>query len=263
MNSVSLELETTEATIGNRTFPGDSGRRCHLRPWTAVLSQFLFCAIACAGQAVNHAKDAPSCKGPPALEADILRHPSAAAYDALGAFFGVHKELTCAIREFRTAVHLDPEFPEARYDLGLTLFEFGGVKEAVEELEVASRLNPSLAHTHTALALALDKQGEPDAAIQEFERSLRIDPISVAALDGIAKSLIAEKRYLEAINYLKNAPKDESLELDLASAYSAAGDTNAALQTLLSLVEARPGSNPAHLNLGFVYEQQKRYRNAV
>jgi tetratricopeptide (TPR) repeat protein len=196
VSAVSLEGEITEATRNGRLLLDSSCLRW-LCPWVALLSQIVFCSVACTAQVVDRAQDAGGCKGPAALEMETVRHPSAAASDALGAYFGVHKQSTCAIREFRKAVQLDPKFAEARYNLGLALLEFGNVKEAVGELKAAVGLNPSSSQTHTAMALALTRQGQADAAIGEFEQALRIDPRSVPALDGIAKLLIAEKRYTE------------------------------------------------------------------
>ena len=68
-----------------------------------VLSTFVF-----SGYSLNlAAQDGGTCKGPAGLEQAIKAHPSAGAYDALGAYFGQRQKISCAISAFESAVHLD------------------------------------------------------------------------------------------------------------------------------------------------------------
>ena len=69
----------------------------------------------------------------------------------------------------------------------------------------------------------------------EFKIALSKDPKSVPALDGLAKSLIAQKRYSAAIAYLKEGPPDAMLQNDLAIAYSKNGNVSEAVQVLTNL----------------------------
>ena len=49
-----------------------------------------------------------ACKGPAELEKVLVTHPSAGAYDALGAYFGQRQQLSCATAAFEAAVRQDP-----------------------------------------------------------------------------------------------------------------------------------------------------------
>jgi tetratricopeptide (TPR) repeat protein len=228
----------------------------------ALLIQLLACPL-CASQAAKPAQEQVICKGPAELETAIANHPSAAAYDALGVYFGSRKQSGCAFRAFQKAVQTDPQSGEAHYDLGLALLNAGRIKESVVELLSAVEKMPSVTQVHTALAVALDRLNQRDAAIAEFQKALRIDPKSITALSGISKTLISERRYKEAVEVLNDAPANDSLECDLARAYSAAGETDLAMQTMLDAVKRHPVSVQAHLELGLVYRQQDRNRNAV
>ena len=86
------------------------------------------------------------------------------------------------------------------------------------------RLKPDNAVGHIALGEALGELEQDEAAVEEFKRALQAEPRSVPALDGLAKALIAQKRYSAAIAYLKDAPTDPMLQDDLAVAYSSSGD---------------------------------------
>src|SRR5215475_2279637 len=197
-----------------------------------------------------------TCKGPAELEKAIAAQPSAGAYDALGAYFGQRKELSCAIAAFEAAVHLDPNSWEARFNLSLALLEKHEPAKAARELNVAVRLKPEDPLAHIALGEASGELGQNDVAIDEFKLALKSDPKSVPALDGLAKALIVEKRYSAAIAYLKDGPADPVLKDDLAVAYSGNGDTAQAIKLLAELVEQNPSSADRHARLGIAYTQE-------
>src|ERR1700745_3679170 len=89
------------------------------------------------------AQQSPGCKGPSDLEQAIAGHPSAAAYDALGAYFAGHHQLSCAIHTFESAIHLAPNSWEGHYDLGIALFTNRDLTRAARELQTASSLHPN------------------------------------------------------------------------------------------------------------------------
>lgn len=88
------------------------------------------------------AQDVATCKGPAELEQTIKVHPSAGAYDALGAYFGQREKISCAISAFESAVHLDPNSWEAHFNLALALLQSNQPTRAVRELRIATRLQP-------------------------------------------------------------------------------------------------------------------------
>src|SRR5438477_6724124 len=203
------------------------------------------------------------CKGPPELEKVISTQPSAGVYDALGAYFGQRQQLSCAIAAFEAAVHQDPNSWEARFNLSLALLQKREPAKAARELKVAVHIKPADPLGHVALGEALGELDQHDAAIEEFKFALKSDPKSVPALDGLAKALIAQKRYSAAIAYLKDAPADPVLQDDLAVAYSSSGDVAEAVKLLAQLVQQKPSSADRHVRLGLAYTQESQFRLAV
>src|SRR5260370_29189885 len=98
--------------------------------------------------------------------------------------------------------------------------ERGEGESANFEFRGAVELKPELPQSHAALGTSLSHLNETDAAIEEFKAALRIDPQSIPALDGLTKALIEQKRYSAAIAYLRTAPPDDTLQLNLSTAYS-------------------------------------------
>ena len=209
------------------------------------------------------AQQPSSCKGPSDLEQAIAAHPSAAAYDALGAYFASHRQLSCAIHAFESAVHLAPNSWEGHYDLGIALLSSHDLKRAAHELQTASSLQPNSSKILLPLGVTLSELDQQEAAIESFRAVLKQDPQSIQALDGLTKALIAEKRYTAAIAELKNAPPNEVLQLNLAIAYSKNSNIDEAIQILSGIVKEHPEYAQAHTNLGIVYTQQKRFSEAA
>lgn len=209
------------------------------------------------------AQENAACNGPASLEQAIAAHPTAAAYDALGAYFAGHHQLSCAIHAFESAVHIEPNSWEGHYDLGIALLTNRDLKRAAHELKIASDLKPNTPKILLPLGVTLSDLSQQDAAMEAFRAVLAQDPQSIPALDGLTKALIAEKRYTAAIAELKSAPADEVLQLNLAIAYSKNGNIEEALQILSDIVKQHPEYAQAHANLGIVYTQQKRFTEAA
>jgi len=208
------------------------------------------------------AQPTSDCKGSSELESMIATHPSADAYDALGTEFGRKGQFSCAIAAFESSLRLKPGAWQGHYKLALALMSNGDSDRAYREMLAASRLNPDAAQIHLGLGLTLSQLQQPEAAIGEFQRVLKDAPESIPALDGIAKQLIAERKYSAAISSLLNAPPDNGLQLDLAIAYSGNNEPKKANPILSALVKADPANAQAHLNLGINFTQQKLYHEA-
>src|SRR5260370_368310 len=102
----------------------------------------------------------------------------------------------------------------------------------------------------------MPSNGQNEAAVEEFKFALKSDAKSVPALDGLAKALIAQKRYSAAIANLKDAPADPVLQDDLAVAYSSNGDVAEAVKLLAQLVQQNPSSADRHARLGLPYTHE-------
>jgi len=100
------------------------------------------------------AQDVAACKGPAELEQAITLHPSAEAYDALGAYFGQQQKISCAISAFESAVHLDPNSWEAHFNLATSLLEGKDLDAARAEFQTVLRLRPNFPAAQTGLARA-------------------------------------------------------------------------------------------------------------
>ncbi len=83
------------------------------------------------------------------------------------------------LAEFREAVRLRPDEPEAHLSLGHALAELRRHVEAIAEYREAVRLDPAAMTAHLHLAKCLKERGLVDDAIAEFREAIRLEPDSV------------------------------------------------------------------------------------
>jgi tetratricopeptide (TPR) repeat protein len=232
-------------------------RRCQARYICVLLLAALVFPLVVAAQQLS------ACEVPKELKQAINSEPSVAAYDSLGVYFGKRREKACAIAMFRQALLLDQASWESHYDLGLALLDQGDTESALRELQRAGSLHPQDKNVHIASAAAFEKRQQFDEAINEYKIVLALDPGNIGGLEGLAKAMIAEKRYTAAVAYLRDAPPDERLQLILATAHSLQGDRQSAIQLLASILKADPACVEAARDLGVAFSAEDRYHEAA
>jgi protein O-mannosyl-transferase len=77
---------------------------------------------------------------------------------------------------FRHTLHVTADNSFINYNLGVALAENGDLDAAIREYREAVRISPNFTEAHTNLGIALAKKGNLDAAIREFGEALRISP---------------------------------------------------------------------------------------
>jgi tetratricopeptide (TPR) repeat protein len=85
-----------------------------------------------------------------------------------------HENSSDAIANLRKAVSLNPNFPEARFELGKALVQAGQTSEAIQQLNKSLELNPELAQSHYQLARIykkLDDQVRASKHMRLFEET--------------------------------------------------------------------------------------------
>jgi Flp pilus assembly protein TadD len=151
----------------------------------------------------------PACHGPDRLESEVRAHPTAKTWAALAGWFGEQHQYACAIPAFQSALRVAPGSASLHYYLGLKLQSSGQSNDAITELERSIELDPSQLQPRLLLGVSLSKAARGDDAEEAWEGALRVDPNSVAALDWLAKALVANGQSENAVDLLKGAPPDE------------------------------------------------------
>jgi tetratricopeptide (TPR) repeat protein len=204
-----------------------------------------------------------ACTASPALEAKLRAQPDTDTYVEVGDWFGDRKQYPCALEAFQSALKLEPGNAKIYYLVGLTLYASGRAEDAIQPLSQSIHLQPEVLKPHLLLASALEQLHRPQEALAEWEAALHIDRSSPEALDGMSNFLIKQHDYVSVIELLKDAPRNETLTLDLALAYGMNRGLDKAEEVLTQAMKQNPSSLALTAALVKIYVNQVHYENAV
>jgi tetratricopeptide (TPR) repeat protein len=146
---------------------------------------------------------------------------------------------------------------ESRFLLGSQMLAAQDFPAAVKQFKSAIELNPDLPDLQGTYGLALLNTGDPDAAIDAFHKQLTYDPNHFEANLYLAQILLARKQWGEAEPLVHKAlevrPDSPSVQLELADLDIGKGQLQRAKTTLEALEKLSPKSFAVHERLYQVY----------
>jgi len=204
-----------------------------------------------------------ACTAPPPLDAKLRAHPTVENAIAVGNWFATHQQFGCAVESFRGALKSDPNSAQLHYLEGLALSAWGHPTEAVSTLQEAVRLDPKVIKPHLVLASVLEQTGRPAEAEEQWKIALGIDPHSIPALEGLSTSLLARQDYIGVAGLLRNAPRTETLTLNLVRALGQLNLLDAAGEALAEAIKLAPRSLRLANAQSVLLVKERRYQEAV
>ena len=110
----------------------------------------------------------------------------------LGMAFQQSGNLAAAMDQYRLAVSLRPDFPEALYNLGNSLREVGDLAQSADYLKRAIDLRPNYVQALQSLGYTLLVSGRFAEGEGTFKRLVDLDPRNVAARNALGVALAAQ-----------------------------------------------------------------------
>jgi tetratricopeptide (TPR) repeat protein len=172
-----------------------------------------------------------------------------------------------ALPHLETAAKIRPDFPNARYNLGVIGMRQGKNDEAMGHFKAALRSDPNFAWASHYAGLLHLQRGESSEAVQYFQRTLAgggPDPQVFAAL---ADALAMSSRYEEALSFYGKAlvlnPDAVEVRYNAARILIGMGRVDEAIGHLREAVRIKPDYARAHNNLGSALLLQGRVDEAV
>jgi tetratricopeptide (TPR) repeat protein len=203
------------------------------------------------------------CIPPPALQTKLRAGPTADVYREIGAWFGKTNQYSCAAEAYRSGLKLQPHSAKLAYLLGLSLYSAGATQDAIEPLEQSVKIAPKVLQPHLILAAALNRLQRNSEAESQWQAALKIDPHSPAALDGLSKCWLAEKKFADVVDLLRAARLNEDLTVDLGEAYLSLRMLDDAAKLLNDALAKTPSSMRLQILLARVSTQQFHYLDAA
>ncbi len=172
-----------------------------------------------------------------------------------------------AIAAGRTALRLQPDFPEAANVLGLTHLARGQVDEAIHQFQEAIRLRPGFALAHNNLGNAWLARDDKQQALAAFHRAVELEPGLVEARSNLGQLLLEEGKVQEAIDQCREAvrlrPNFAEGLCNLGNALRQRGELNEAKRCYAEALRLAPDIAMVHNNLGQALQEEGSLDEAV
>lgn len=128
------------------------------------------------------------------------------AHDLMARFlFAWDWDWPAAEREFRRAIELNPNYPDAHSVYAQLLQSTGRLDESIAEARRALNLDPYNPFFQSQLAVSLAGAGRHDESIAEYQKILAADPNSGYAHDGLWDEFFLKHRYADALREAKES----------------------------------------------------------
>ena len=189
-----------------------------------------------------------------AIVSEVLaREPSNAAALFVDAKVKVTRgEVADATTSLRAALDARPDWADARYLLGATLYDQKQYTEARAELARALDLQPGLADANMVLARVHDRLGEHEYAVEVGRRYLQQRPDDFALHLLVAQNLVSLQKLDEALAELSGIPEEKrtpEIEYALGRIYLGKGQGDRAREHLLAANQELPSQADVLENL--------------
>jgi tetratricopeptide (TPR) repeat protein len=156
--------------------------------------------------------------------------------------------LDIAIKHFKKAVKLKPDYAPAKNNLGAAYFDkkewdlaIACFKEIVDDIFYATPHYPL-----TNLGWAYYNKQEYEVAEKYYSDALKLEPNFIIALRGLGRIYMAMERAADAVAILekavKNYPRSAESYFYLAKAYSLSGEYKKAVSAYNKVIELAPDS---------------------
>ncbi len=175
-----------------------------------------------------------------------------------------------AIELLRQALAADPSFLQARYYLGLALFDVGQPAQAIGELETVVKAGARVADAYLSLGTAYLDAGRTDAGLEILSQGTHLDAARPDLRIQLARAFRLKRRFPQAAAQLDiAAPRVRTTvassfahQPEIEFAYhvetgllaAGRGQYGAAATALKHALELEPDHGPTHREISVVYK---------
>lgn len=167
-----------------------------------------------------------------ALALKPTKELAASAHSTLGIVAVARKDYASAEQEFGASIKLVPNNAQMEYNYALALVERKKFVPALASMQRAAAINPKMAGAWYYIGMLNESQAKYPEAIKAFKQAVRL------------------------------APKDPTIQFDLARSQIRANDIEGAITSYLGVLDVAPTSIPARIAAAQLYIKQNNFAAA-
>ncbi len=172
-----------------------------------------------------------------------------------------------AIKSFKQALKIAPNYADAHNNMGNALREKGELDSAMYSYNQALSIQPDFAEVHYNIGTAQQKKGELIAAITSYKKALNIKPNYADALYNLGNSQLSAGKLDEAIGTYKQVIE---VKKDYADAYNNLGNAQykqneleLSIKSYQQALKIKPNCAYVHYNLGNALKDNGKINLAI
>ena len=135
------------------------------------------------------------------------------AFYQLGIAYEKNKDFEAAIQAYKRVIKLKSDHAKAHYRTGMLYLAKQEYKTAVEQLKKALRIEPDSAEVNFRLGVAHDRLQEYEKAISFFSKAVEINPNFLRVYKNMALTYDSMGKHKEAMECLKRALELEEMSV--------------------------------------------------
>ncbi len=172
-----------------------------------------------------------------------------------------------AIRHYRRALELRPEWPDAMYNLACALKMQSDFQSALDLFIRLVELDPENAKACLQVGILHLERGDGAQALPMLARARQGLPDNAVVLNNLGKAYALQKMVARARRFFELAARlDPDLAeawFNLAELYAAENRPQDAIDHYRLAIEKQPGMQAAYNNMGNMYRKMKRFQEAA
>jgi len=188
-------------------------------------------------------------------------------FNIRGACFANLGQLDIAVKNYKEAISIKPDYAKAHFNLAGSLYDLGQLKAAVESYKETLEIEPGYAEAYNNLGNVFQELKQANSAVQSYKKALEIKPDYVAAQYSLGNTFMELGQLDEAVKSYKAAIK---LKPDFVEAINNLGITFFKLHQLDDAMKSYekalildPDFADSHNNIGIVFSELGQLDQAV
>ncbi len=163
---------------------------------------------------------------------------------------------------YKKALKVRPQYAEAWFELGRVHFRQLKLKDAAECFRGSIRLRPKHSESYIQFALALHGIGMPDKMIPVLRRLLEFDPTESRAWSFLTSAYELLTRFVDALDCIQESltvlPEEPRLYSEMGNVYFALGELDQSETALRKALALNPDLSNTYSNLLFILTHSPR-----